>query len=158
MLPTDITNLITSFVPLYCDLCSSYCNYEVKNYRHLHRSRQREPLLQNIFICRMCKLSNFNFDTVHIWARGLDVAREVDIITMHPCVRLKRYEYIPYGIIVDEPLMFMSDLHWKHNGRFYIRDREEAPEEAPEEGPINWNTDFGQEIGGVTRIYQGGGF
>ena len=68
--------------------------------------------------------------------------------------RLKRYFYIPYGIIVDEPLMFMSDLHWRHNGRFYIRGREV---QVPEEGPNNWNTDFGQEIGGVTGIYDGGG-
>lgn len=154
MFPSDIENLIVSYLPTKCDWCSSCCNYEVNDYRHYYPSGRKEPILQNIFICRMCKLSKFNFDTVYVWARGLDTAREVDIITTHPCVRLKRYFYIPYGIIVDEPLMFMSDLHWRHNGRFYIRGREV---QAPEEGPNNWNTDFGQEIGGVTGIHQGGG-
>ena len=154
MLPSDIENLIVSYLPTKCDWCSSCCNYEVNDYRHYYPSGRKEPILQNIYICRLCKISKFNFDEIYVWPRGLDRAREVDITQMFPCIMLKKYRYIPCGVIIDEPLCFMSDYHWSHNRRFYTGGQ--APEE---EGHRVWrgNTDFGAEIGGITGIYQGDG-
>ena len=154
MLPSDIENLIVSYLPTKCDWCSSCCNYEVNDYRYFYPSGRKEPILQNIYICRLCKISKFNFDEIYVWPRGLDRAREVDITQMFPCIMLKKYRYIPCGEIINEPLCFMSDYHWRHNGRFYT-----GGQGGQEEGHRVWrgNTDFGAEIGGITGIYNGDG-
>ncbi len=121
MLPTDLINLIHAFLPSRCDYCNSCCNYEVKEYRHLYRSGRRQPIFDSIFMCRICKLSKFNFDKSYIWPRTLETAREVDIMEMSPCVRLKKYICEPYGMIIDEPRsIYMPDYHWDHNRNFRL--------------------------------------
>jgi len=104
-IPTDIQNLICSFLPTKCDWCCKDCNYEIIDYRvkiFLDKDRL-DDIKENSYICRLCKISNFNFDNKHLWVRNLPKLRERSL-------RMILYEYNCYGVIVEESLYSMTDI------------------------------------------------
>jgi hypothetical protein len=104
-IPTDIQKMILSFLPKKCDWCTRECNYEIMNYRtKIFLDEDREEVVENAYICRLCKLGSFNFDRKFVWIRNFGQSREEDIISLYPQLRVRSYEYVPYGKIVEEPI------------------------------------------------------
>ena len=112
-IPTDIKNLICSFLPKKCDWCMRECNYEIMNYRT--KKCLEEDIVENAYICRLCKLGTFNFDRKFVWIRNLGQSQEEDIITLYPQIRMRSYSYVPYGNIVEEPIHTMTDVRREDN-------------------------------------------
>ncbi len=115
-IPTDIQKLILSFLPKKCDWCMRDCNYEIMNYRTtICLEEGREDIIENAYICRLCKIGTFNFDRKFVWIRNLGQSREEDIISLYPQMRVRSYEYVPYGNIVEEPIHTMMDVRREDN-------------------------------------------
>ena len=125
--PLDIENLIYSFLPHTCDWCNQKCNYEIIDYVKTDFGKnllnpleywQFTHLLCNIvfrvnaYICRLCKLSKFNFDNKYMWSRDYRTSTDGDIIALFPRIHLRSYQYKLYGERIHEPIMMMTDRKW----------------------------------------------
>ena len=135
-LPLDIENLIYSFLPHTCDWCNQKCNYEIIDYvktdlgkelldpLEYRRANRRSNILAlfalkgnivfrvNAYICRLCKLSKFNFDNKYMWSRDYRTSADGDIIALYPRIHLRSYQYKLYGERIHEPIMMMTDHKW----------------------------------------------
>ena len=135
-LPLDIENLIYSFLPHTCDWCNQKCNYEIIDYVKTDLGKELlDPLEQrlanrhsnilalfalksnivfrvNAYICRLCKLSKFNFDNKYMWSRDYRTSADGDIIALYPRIHLRSYQYKLYGERIHEPIMMITDRKW----------------------------------------------
>lgn len=118
-IPTCIQKLILTFLPGKCDWCMRDCNYEITDYRtKTSLDGNREDITENAYICRLCKLGTFNFDRKYIWIKNLGRSQEGDIISFYPQMHVKLYEYVPYGNIIEEPIVSMMDVRREENPYF----------------------------------------
>ena len=115
-IPTDIQKLILSFLPKKCDWCMRDCNYEIMDYRtKICVEGDREDIVENAYICRLCKIGNFNFDRRYVWIKNFGRSQERDIISFYPQMHVRSYEHVPYGNIIEEPIHTMMDVRREDN-------------------------------------------